>query len=185
MKIDTRISPSTITNQPVLLIGSSSVSRPGVTLKSITREADRDREREDERAARELGRDLVPVLALLALLLRRVVRGDRERAEADRERLAERHDAAHDRQAEHAVARHRRVDRPRDLRDLAARGADGDGPVSWAAHHHALEDGLPSDRRCHGRLAGAGRAWRARPARGASGSARPGRRCPSSFCLPV
>ena len=36
MKIETRIRPSTITNQPVPLMGSNSVSKPGVTLKSIT-----------------------------------------------------------------------------------------------------------------------------------------------------
>jgi len=36
MNIETRIRPSTITNQPVVLIGSSSVRRPGVTLKSMT-----------------------------------------------------------------------------------------------------------------------------------------------------
>src|SRR5262249_44733195 len=37
------------------------------------------------------------------------------------------------------------VDRPRDLRDLAGRLTDGDGPVAGAAHHHALEDRLSAD----------------------------------------
>src|SRR5262249_33926046 len=112
-------------------------------------EPDRDREREDQRAARELGRDL---LALLALLLGGVARRDRERPEPDRERLAERHHAANDRQPEEAMACHLRLDRTADLSDLAARRADGDGPVAGAAHHHALEDGLAAER-AHPRLA--------------------------------
>ena len=96
MKIETRIRPSTTTNSPVVSIGSQFVISAGVTLKRSEREADRDREGEDERAAADLGRDLLVV----ALLLRGVVRGDRERAKADRERLAERDDPADDRQPE-------------------------------------------------------------------------------------
>src|SRR6478752_7390100 len=46
------------------------------------------------------------------------------------------------------MACHRRVDGTRDLRDLAGRFADGDGPVAGAAHHHALEDRLSADV-CH------------------------------------
>src|SRR5205085_2467261 len=80
-----------------------------------------------------------------ALLLRRVVRRDGKRAESDRERLAERHDAADDRKAEDAMARHGGVDRPRHLRDRAGRRPDGDGPVPGAAHHHGLEDSLAGD----------------------------------------
>src|SRR5439155_25149742 len=41
------------------------------------------------------------------------------------------------------------LDRARDLGDLAARGPNGDGPVARAAHHHALEDGLSSNRGSH------------------------------------
>ena len=52
-------------------------------LEEHHREADRDREREDQGSTRQLGRDLL--VPLLAGLLRRVVRGDRQRAEADRE----------------------------------------------------------------------------------------------------
>ena len=85
-----------------------------------------------------------------AVLLRRVVGGDRERAEADRERLAERDDAADDRQPQRPVARHQRIDRAPDVRDLAVGLADGDGPVARAAHHDALEDGLAADRLRHG-----------------------------------
>ena len=55
------------------------------------------------------------------LLLRGVVRGDRERAEADRERLAERDDAAEDRQPRPAVAERERGDGPVDLGDVAVR----------------------------------------------------------------
>ena len=58
-------------------------------LEEQEREADRDPEGEEELPARELRLDL----ALVALLLRRVVRRDGERAEADRQRLAERDDA--------------------------------------------------------------------------------------------
>ena len=47
--------PSTITNQMPLEIGSVSASSAGPTLKTIEREADRDREGEEERPAAELG----------------------------------------------------------------------------------------------------------------------------------
>src|SRR6266566_5384994 len=114
-------------------------------LEHRDREADRDCEGEDEGATRELGVDLT----VLPFLPRGVVRRDGERAEADGERLAEGHHAAHDRQPEDDVARHRRVDRARDLRDLSRRRTDGDGPVAGAAHHHALEDRLSADV-CHG-----------------------------------
>ena len=107
----------------------------------VQREADRDREREDQRAARELGRGL----PFLALLLRRIVRGDRKRAEADRKRLAERDHAADHRQPEDPVPGHRRLDRLVDLGDVSVWLADGDGPVRCAAHHHALQDGLSPD----------------------------------------
>ena len=115
-------------------------------LEEQQREADRDREREHELPLRELGLHL-PVGVLL---LRGVVGRDRERPEADRERLAERDDAADDGQPVEAVPRHRRDDRLRDLRDLPVGLADGDGPVAGAAHHHALQDRLAADRRGHG-----------------------------------
>ena len=81
----------------------------------------------------------------LALLLGRVVRRDRERPEPDRERLAERDDAADDGQAEEPVPRHHRVDRTVDLGDLAVRLAHRERPVRRPAHHHAFEDGLAAD----------------------------------------
>ena len=124
---------------------AGSVSSAGATLKSSDREADRDREGEDRAAQRESS--VSTSSSLVGLLLRGVVRRDRERAEADRERLAERDDAADDRQARRSSAAcHRRVDRVGDLRDLAVGLADGDRPVRRAAHHHALEDGLAADR---------------------------------------
>ena len=68
---------------------------------------------------------------------------------AAQEEDAEGDDAADDRQPEEPVTRHRRFDPPGDLRDLAVRLADGDGPDRGAAHHDALEDGLSSDGCCH------------------------------------
>ena len=79
-----------------------------------------------------------------------------EGAEADCERLPERDHAADDRQPEDPVPLHHRLDRAADLRDLAVGLADRDSPVRRAAHHHALEDGLPSNHGCHSGLAGAG-----------------------------
>ena len=64
-----------------------------------------------------------------------------ERLEADRERLAERDDAADHRPAQRAAAAHPRDDGMRldgDLAVLAGRHRPGGD----AAHHHALEDGL-------------------------------------------
>ena len=83
--------------------GSQLVISAGVTLKSTIAKPIAIANAKISCAARELGRDL----AVLALLLRRVVRRDRERAEADRERLAERDHAADHRQPEDAVPRHR------------------------------------------------------------------------------
>jgi hypothetical protein len=108
-------------------------------LEQRDREADRQQEREDERPARELG------FRLLVVLGRCVVRGDGQRAEADRERLAERDHAPDDRQPEEPVPLHHGLDRAADLGDLPVRLADRDGPVRGAAHHHAFEDGLPTD----------------------------------------
>ncbi len=62
-------------------------------LEEQEREADREPERHEELEARELGRDL----AVVTLFLSRVVGGDGERAKPDRERLAERDDAANHR----------------------------------------------------------------------------------------
>ena len=76
----------------------------GVTLKSATAKPIAIANAKNERAAGELGLDLF--LAVGVFLLRRVVRRDRERAEADRERLAERDDAADDRQPEEPVPLH-------------------------------------------------------------------------------
>ena len=86
MKTVTRTTPSMMTNHPSLEIGSQLGEERGADLEDHEREPDRDREREEERPAPDLRRLLVP----LRLLLRRVVRGDAERAETDRERLPER-----------------------------------------------------------------------------------------------
>ena len=110
-------------------------------------EADREAEGEEELSARELGLNL-PVLT--SSWAPRSVRGDREGAESDRQRLAQREDAADDRQARSAVLEQERGDRPVDLGDLAAQLADGDRPRGRAAHHHALQDGLAPDGRAHG-----------------------------------
>ena len=90
--------------------------------------------------------DLRLHLAVLRVgILGGIVRRDCERAEADRERLAERDHAADDRQPEDLPLRHRRGDGAVDLGDLAVRLAYGHRPIRRRAHHHALEDGLPSD----------------------------------------
>jgi hypothetical protein len=65
--------------------------------------------------------------------------------EADLQRLAQRDDAAHDRQLERAAAAGPGDDRVRLDGDLAAGGAGRDGPRGDAAHHHALEHGLAAD----------------------------------------
>ena len=90
MKTATRISPSTITNQAVPSIGSQFVSSAGPTLKSISAKPIAIAN-EKMIWPREIS---VTTFALVVLLARGDVRGDRERAEADRERLAERDDAA-------------------------------------------------------------------------------------------
>ena len=169
-------------------------------LEEQEREADRDREGEDELAARELGLD---VLAVLALLLRRVVRRDGERAEADRERLAERDDAADDRDARtHWWRSENATDRPVDLGDLAVGLADGDAtrrtgcassrPRARPGRRSAQAVGDRADRRRPPSVViGLSLAERsaqraaARRARAGAGTARRGRRCRSSFCLPV
>ena len=84
------------------------------------------------------------------------VGGDAERLEADRQRLAERDDAADDRQAQDAVLlehRHERDDWtaispsvPSGRPSVRGRGT-ATAHVRDAAHHHALEDGLAADGR--------------------------------------
>ena len=129
--------------------------------------------------ARELGLDL---LAVLALLLRGVVRRDR-RGRGSRSRATRRAPhAAHDRQPQTQWRAIARVDRPRDLGDRRRRACGPRQPSSGAAHHHALEDGLSSDRLCHGPL-GASSAS-ARPSRAGAGSAPPGRPCPRASACP-
>ena len=134
---------------------------------------DREDHRQDDGRDPDAAGDLLRLLLGLAGGQLRVGR-DPERAEADRERLAERDDAAQDRQAQQPVAAQRRADREvRDL-DLPERGllglqapvvellgarlAHGDGPVGDAAHHHALEHRLPAERcvALRGQLAVAG-----------------------------
>src|SRR4051812_49281473 len=69
------------------------------------------------------------LVGVLPLLARGDVRGDREGAEADRERLAERDHAAHDREPEEPVALHEGLDGARDVLDVAVGRPDGHGPV--------------------------------------------------------
>src|SRR4051812_28068053 len=110
-------------------------------LEQHDRESDRDGEREDQLRARQLGVDRL-LLAFGLYSRGLVVRGNGKRAKADREGLAERNDPADHRQTEDHMSRHRRLDRLMNLCDVAVGLAHGDGPVRWAAHHHALEDGL-------------------------------------------
>ena len=149
------------------------------------RQADRDQEeqhdrkgdRDDDGSRPDAFGDLLPAcspdrprqpasgssrrLALLGRQLR--VGRDLERAEADHQRATQGDDPAHDRQAQHAVAPQRGVEREARHLDLAerrllrrmlalgqllgARLAHGDGPVGDTAHHHALEHRLAADRR--------------------------------------
>ena len=102
------------------------------------------------------------------------VGGDVQRLDADPQRLSERDDAAHDRPAQPAMALEDRDEREALDLDLAERGlagleltaalellgqrhADGDGPRRDAAHHHALEHGLPADGQVAAGYEGVGR----------------------------
>ena len=115
-------------------------NRPIAKAKAITRIADPD-------AAGEL---------LGVLLAQLCLRGDRQRLEADRERLDQRDHAAQDRHARElaqprALAELELLDG--DLTERALRGtlggrlAHGDSPMLDAAHHHALEHGLAAQGR--------------------------------------
>ena len=147
MKSATRMRPSTTTKYPVLWIGSQFVISAGVTLNSATAKPIATTKAKMI-APREIS---VETSSSVTLLLRRVVGRDGERAEADRERLAQRDHAADHRQPEDPVPRHRRGDRVVDLRDVAVPLAHGDRPRGGSAHHHAFEDGLTSDGRGHTR----------------------------------
>ena len=117
------------------------VSPTGMTKKRPTESS----QREGDRQAPHPAADLL-LLALLVLLELGVGR-DRQRLEADLQRLAEGDDAADHRQAQEPVAL-----RPGDERlggdlDLALGVADRDRPDRDAAHHHALQHRLTADRR--------------------------------------
>jgi hypothetical protein len=116
-------------------------------------QTDREGQGDDHRARPHAARDLLLLVGQL-----RVGR-DPERLEADDQRLDERHDAAHDRQAQQAVALEHRGQRKRldlDVAVSAALGVDGalvgellgqrlahgDRPGRDAAHHDAFEHGL-------------------------------------------
>ncbi len=86
-------------------IGSQLVRSAGPTLKSISAKPIAIAN-EKMICPREISVDHVAVVVLLA---RGDVRGDRERAEPDRQRLAERDDAADHGQPPDAVALHRRA----------------------------------------------------------------------------
>ena len=176
MKMETRIKPSTTTNRPVVSIWSQLVVSAGVTLNSTSAKPIAIAKGEEEAGPRARSRPRRP----LPFLLRGVVRRDRERTEADRERLAERNDAADDWQPEDPVPCHRRADRL-VLRDVAVRLSHGERPVRGAAHHHALEDGLPPIRgSCDAGLASAGAAGALRGAAGSARRARLGRAASAS-----
>ena len=134
--------PSMSTKTHVVPGSIQFVSSAGETLKSATEKPIANTKDADHREAAELLRGV-----FLALVGDREARGDGERAHADRERLAERDDAADDRQAQPAPAQRDAVDVVLDLGDAAVGAAHGDGPARRAAHHHALEHRLPTDRR--------------------------------------
>ena len=104
-------------------------------------QADGEGEGDDERDA-----DLL-LAQLLLLLAQRLVGRDRERADADGERLDQGDDAAQDRQLEDRVALHPAHERPVVEADGLVRTAHGERPPVDAAHHDALDDGLPADLR--------------------------------------
>ncbi len=106
-------------------------------------EEEPDREGQRERDGQAPGEAADRLLVLVHLR----VRGERERPEADLQRLGEGDDAA-----DHGDPQDPVPPRPRDDRlggdlDLAVGGADGGGPGRDAAHHHPLEDRLTADRR--------------------------------------
>ena len=136
-------------------------------------EHDRKRQREHDRPRPQRAGYLILFFGLAGGQLR--VRRHLQRAKADRERAAERHHPAHNRQAQGAVTLQRRAQRVGLHLDLAAEGiaawdalvpfgdrvpwgalvpfgllgdglAHGDGPVADAAHHHALEHRLAAER---------------------------------------
>ena len=103
MKMPTRISPS-IDDEPLGRVDAQAArDERRADLEEHEREADGEREREDDLPARELE------VLLVVLGLRGVVRRDRERAKADRERLAERDHAADHREPVDPPLRHRRA----------------------------------------------------------------------------
>jgi hypothetical protein len=149
---------------PHELLDDHEHQRVGQPLRDEARQADgqqeeqpdRQRQRERDRADPRRARDRLRVLAGLR------GGGDPKRPDADSQRLAERDDAAHDRQAQPGVAAQRRDERKALDADLAERRlvglhpapagellggrlAHGDGPRRDAAHHHALEHRLAAD----------------------------------------
>ena len=114
----------------------------------------------------------------VALLLRRVVRGDRERAEADRRatrrarstpRMTGRRSQRWRASGDEIGAVH--------LGDLAVRLAHRDRPGGRPAHHHALEHRLTADAARSRREARGSGAASSEPSRAGAGSARRGRPC--------
>ena len=108
-------------------------------------EPDRQRHREDDRQPPDPAADLL--LVALLVLLQLCVGGDRQGAEADLQRLAERDDAADHRHPPEPVPL-----RPRNQwfgaeLDLALGVAHRDRPGRDAAHHHPLQHRLPANRR--------------------------------------
>jgi hypothetical protein len=122
-------------------------------------QADRQRQRGDDRADPRAARHL------LALVAHRGVGRDAHRLQADAERLEQRDRAADHGQAQQPVAAQHRLERERLDVDRLVGQPHGDGPRRHAAHHHALEHRLaahggvrPRDERAVGQAFGIPRA---------------------------
>ena len=93
--------------------------------------------------------DLLFALTLALMIARGEPRGQRQRLHADRERLTKR-----DNPANHGPAQDRMAERDGSRildhgRDASVRTPDSNSPCRWGAHHHALHNGLSSDRLAH------------------------------------
>ena len=108
-------------------------------------------QRDDDLLATELLRRLTvaALLTLVPVIARRQARRQRQRLHADRERLAERHDATYDGPTQDGRAQRDRALIFHDRRNAAIRTSNRDGPRRRSPHHHALDNGLPTDGLAH------------------------------------
>ena len=177
MKIAVRRTPSTSQNRNAE--PSSSLIRLVAPTGMHEEQPDRQHQREEDRQAPHQAADLLrpPRLEL-------GVGGDRERLEADLQRLAEGDDAADHRQSQHPVPLRPGDERLRGDLDLALGRAHRHRPDRDAAHHHALEHRLAADRRVLlGDQGAVGHAPRIGPVTG-SGSGPTSSPAPGSTLLP-